>query len=128
MALVDAGASIMARRPSRDEEIDAKILEGGDETYVRVRTPKKERGEMFAIAEQLLGASKIRVVCADGQTRLGRIPGKLRRRMWIREGDLLIVVPWEFQDEKANVVWRYTKTQATYLSRQGRIPKVVDIF
>lgn len=118
----------MARRPSRDEEIDAKILEGGDESYVRVRTPKKERGEMFAIAEQLLGASKIRVVCADGQTRLGRIPGKLRRRMWIREGDLLIVVPWEFQDEKANVVWRYTKTQATYLSRQGRIPKVVDIF
>jgi translation initiation factor 1A len=118
----------MARRSSRDDEIDAQIREGGDGAYVRVRVPRKERGEMFAIAEQLLGASKIRVVCADGQTRLGRIPGKLRRRMWIREGDLLIVVPWEFQDEKANVVWRYTKTQATYLSRQGRIPKVVDIF
>ena len=118
----------MARRPNRDYVIDQQILEGGTEAYVRVRLPKKERGEIFAIAEQLLGASKIRVVCADGKTRLGRIPGKLRRRMWIREGDLLIVVPWEFQDEKANVVWRYTKTQSTYLSRQGRIPKVVDIF
>jgi len=118
----------MAKRPSIDETIDQRILQAGEDDYVRVRTPKRERGEIFAIAEQLLGASKIRVVCADGKTRLGRIPGKLRRRMWIREGDLLIVVPWEFQDEKADVVWRYTKTQATYLSRQGRIPKVVDIF
>ncbi len=118
----------MPRRPSLDDKIDAQIREAGRDSYVRVRVPKRERGEIFAIAEQLLGASKIRVVCADGKTRLGRIPGKLRRRMWIREGDLLIVVPWDFQDEKANVVWRYTKTQSTYLSRQGRIPKLVNIF
>ena len=118
----------MPRRPSLDDKIDAQIREGGGAAYVRVRVPKREKGEMLSFADQLLGASKIRVVCADGQTRLGRIPGKLRRRMWIREGDLLIVVPWEFQDEKANVVWRYTKTQSTYLSRQGRIPKVVNIF
>ncbi len=118
----------MARRPSRDDELDQRILEAGTDEFIRVRLPKREKGEIFAIAEQLLGASKIRVVCADGKTRLGRIPGKLRRRMWIREGDLLIVVPWDFQDEKADVVWRYTKTQSTYLSRQGRIPKVVDIF
>lgn len=118
----------MPKRESFDEKIDRAILEGGAGAYVRVRIPRREKGELFAIAEQLLGASKIRVVCADGKTRLGRIPGKLRRRMWIREGDLLIVVPWEFQDEKADVRWRYTKTQATYLSRQKRIPKIVDIF
>jgi translation initiation factor 1A len=117
----------MPRRPSLDDKLDAQIL-SGEGGHVRVRTPRREKGEIFGIAEQLLGASKIRVVCADGKTRLGRIPGKLRRRMWIREGDLLIVVPWEFQDEKANVVWRYTKTQSTYLSRQKRIPKIVDIF
>ena len=118
----------MPRRSSHDEAIDAAILEGGEAAQVRVRTPRRERREMFGIAEALLGASKVRVVCADGKTRLGRIPGKLRRRMWIREGDLLIVNPWEFQDEKCDVVWRYTKTQAIYLSRQGRIPKVVDVF
>jgi len=116
------------KKPSHDEEIDNAILQGGDAANVRVRTPRRERRETFGIADALLGASKVRVVCADNKTRLGRIPGKLRRRMWIREGDLLIIVPWEFQDEKCDVVWRYTKTQATYLSRQGRIPKVVDIF
>ncbi|MFQ6127948.1 MAG: translation initiation factor eIF-1A [Thermoplasmata archaeon] len=95
---------------------------------VRVRLPNGKSGEMFAIADQLLGASRIRVMCADGKSRLGRIPGKLRKRMWIRQGDLLIVKPWEFQSEKANILYRYTKTQSTYLSRKRKIPKLVDIF
>lgn len=98
------------------------------EELVRVRLPRERLGEMFAIADQLLGASRIKVMCADGKSRLGRIPGKLRKRMWIREGDLLIVKPWEFQSEKANILYRYTKTQSTYLSRKGKIPKLVDIF
>jgi translation initiation factor 1A len=89
---------------------------------------KVRNREMFAIADQLLGASKIRVMCADGKSRLGRIPGKLRKRMWIREGDLLIIQPWDFQEEKANILYRYTRTQATYLSRRGKIPELVDIF
>jgi len=101
---------------------------GGSDGIGRVRLPKARSGEMFAIADQLLGASKIRIMCADGKSRLGRIPGKLRKRMWIREGDLLIILPWEFQDEKANILYRYTRTQSTHLSRRGKIPKLVDIF
>lgn len=83
---------------------------------------------MFGIADQLLGASRLRVMCADGRSRLARIRGKMRRRMWIRTGDLVVLKPWEFQDEKADVVWRYTKTEATYLSRKGMIPESVDVF
>jgi len=100
----------------------------GQPEFVRVRLPRKRDGEMFGIADQLLGASRIRVMCADGKHRLGRIPGKIRKRMWIREGDLVIVQPWEFQDEKANILYRYTRTQAMYLSRKKMIPKSIDIF
>lgn len=99
-----------------------------EEEYVRVRLPRKKAGEMFGIADQLLGASRLRVMCADGRSRLARIRGKMRRRMWIRTGDLVVLKPWEFQDEKADVVWRYTKTEATYLSRKGMIPESVDVF
>lgn len=102
------------------------MLEG--EEYVRVRLPRTKEGEIFGIADQLLGASHIKVMCADGKSRMARIPGKLRKRMWIREGDLVVVSPWDFQDEKADVVHRYTKTESTYLSRKGMIPKSVDIF
>ena len=80
------------------------------------------------MADKLLGASKIRIMCADGKTRLGRIPGKIKKRMWIREGDLLIVKTWEFQDDKADIIYRYTKTQSSYLSRKKMIPEIVDIF
>ncbi len=99
-----------------------------DEGYIRVRLPRSKEGEIFGIADQLLGASHIKVMCADGKSRMARIPGKMRRRMWIREGDLVVVKPWDFQDEKADVTHRYTKTEATYLSRKGMIPESVDVF
>lgn len=97
-----------------------------EEVYVRIRLPRK--GEIFGVADQLLGASRIKVVCADGKSRMGRIPGKIRKRLWIRTGDLVIVRPWSFQDEKSDIVWRYTKTQAANLSRKRLIPKELDMF
>jgi translation initiation factor 1A len=96
--------------------------------YLRVRLPNLREKEIFGIADQLLGASRIKVMCADGKSRLGRIPGKLKKRMWIREGDLVVVRPWDFQDDKCDILHRYTKTEATYLSRQGKVPKTIDIF
>ena len=94
----------------------------------RTRLPNTRKGEIFAIAEQLLGASRIKVMCQDGVSRMGRIPGKIKKRMWIREGDLLIVRPWQFQDDKADIIFRYTKTESSYLSRRGLIPKTLDLF
>ncbi len=83
---------------------------------------------MFGIVEKLSGASRLNVMCEDGFTRSSRIPGKMKKRMWIREGDLVIVKPWPFQNEKADVVYRYTQTQANYLSRNRLLPDVINIF
>lgn len=94
----------------------------------RVRLPNSDKGEIFAIADQLVGASRIKVMCEDGVSRLGRIPGKIKKRMWIREGDLLIVRPWDFQKDKADIIFRYTKTESSYLSRRGLLPKTIDVF
>jgi translation initiation factor 1A len=99
-----------------------------EEGYVRVRLPDHKKAELFGIADQLQGGSRLKVNCEDGKSRMARIPGKLKRRMWIREGDLVIIRPWDFQNEKCDVVFRYTKTQASYLSRRGMIPKQIDIF
>jgi len=114
--------------PYRQREEEPEIGPDGEPEFVRVRLPRKKEGEMFGIADQLLGASRIKIMCADGKYRMGRIPGKIKKRMWIREGDLVIVQPWDFQDEKANIQYRYTKTQAMYLSRKKMIPKSIDVF
>ena len=121
----------MGRR--REEEVDEELLaqlesDDADSDKIRVKTPKTRINEMFAIADQILGGRRLRAVCADGETRLARIPGKMRRRQWVREGDLIIIQPWDFQDSKADVRMRYTKTQALYLSRKGALPEIVDTF
>ncbi|RJV02537.1 MAG: translation initiation factor eIF-1A [Candidatus Poseidoniales archaeon] len=123
----------MGRR--REEKVDEEELarlesvEGDTSVQrIRVKMPNSKVNEMFALAEQILGGRRVNVLCADGEMRLARIPGKMRRRQWVREGDLIIVWPWDFQDSKADVKHRYTKTQAMYLSRKGVLPDVVDLF
>ena len=113
-----------------DEEELARLMdnEGGGSSKIRVKMPNTKVNEMFAIADQILGGRRVTVRCADGESRMARIPGKMRRRQWVREGDLIIVWPWDFQDSKADVKHRYTKTQAMYLSRKGVLPSDVDIF
>ena len=89
----------------------------GSEEIVRVRLPKKRNRELFGRADLMLGANHIRVRCEDGVTRMGRIKGKIKKRLWIREGDLLIVVPWSFQDEKCDIIYRYTRPQVEWLRK-----------
>ncbi|MCD6170840.1 MAG: translation initiation factor eIF-1A [Thermoplasmata archaeon] len=94
----------------------------------RFPLPNKSKGEMFAIAEQHMGAGRIKVTCEDGKSRMGRIPGKIKKRKWIKNGDLLIIRPWEFQDEKADIIYRYTRTQIANLLRKNLIPDSINVF
>ena len=89
------------------------------EEFTRVRIPQKSANEILGTVESLLGANKLRVRCMDGVVRLTRIPGKIKKRMWIREGDVIIIVPWSFQNEKADIIWKYTSPQANWLERKG---------
>jgi translation initiation factor 1A len=74
----------------------------------------------------MMGANHIRVRCFDGVTRLGRIKGKIKKKVWIREGDILIVVPWSFQDDKCDIIYRYTGPQVEWLRRNGYLFRVIE--
>jgi translation initiation factor 1A len=103
------------------------VVEGGEEVG-RLPLPRRNRGEIFGVANQLLGAARIRVMCEDSISRMGRITGKMKKKMWIREGDLLILRPWGFQEGKADILFRYSRTQAQYLARRNLLPPSIDIF
>ncbi len=127
--VLHARLGTMARREETvDEELLAAMEASETATSFRVKMPDAKIGEMFAIADQILGGRRLNVICSDGKTRLGRIPGKMRRREWVRENDLIVILPWDFQDSRCDVRHRYTKTQALYLSRKNLIPEIVDIF
>ena len=102
--------------------------DGPEEEYIRLKLPNKNKDEMFAIAERLMGGSRIHVACADGKSRLARIPGRMKRRQRVRAGDLVIIKPWDIQDEKADIIFRYRRTQAVVLSRRRLLPEEIDVF
>ena len=92
----------------------------------RIHLPRGR--ETFGLIEQRLGASRMRVRCLDGKTRVCRIPGRLTRKLWVRENDIVIVEPWEYSgDEKGDVMYKYTPTQTFFLRRKGYL-KELDNF
>jgi len=76
--------------------------------------------EVLGVATKMLGFDRIMVKCQDGFERLCRIRGKMKRRVWIRVGDIVVVSPWDFQREtRGDLTWRYTQGQAEMLRRKG---------
>lgn len=75
--------------------------------------------DVLGIAVRLLGFDRILVKCQDGRECLCRIRGKLKRRVWIREGDVVLVSPWDFQDKRGDIFWRYRRSQAEWLRRKS---------
>jgi translation initiation factor 1A len=76
----------------------------------------------------MYGYDRVLVDCADGKQRLCRIRGQLKRRIWIKEGDLVLVSPWDFQrNSRGDIWWRFTKNQALELVRKGVIPDFLKV-
>ena len=93
-----------------------KVL--SEEVLSRVVMPAP--GDVLGIAIKLLGFDRVLVKCQDGHERLCRIRGKMKRRVWIRQGDVVLISPWDFQsDKRGDVFWRYTKAQADTLRKKG---------
>ena len=68
-----------------------------------------QNGEVVGSVIKLMGAAKFLVRCSDGRERLCSIPGRFKRRFWVKEGDAVIVKPWVVQtDERGDIVWRYS--------------------
>ncbi|RLI95684.1 MAG: translation initiation factor eIF-1A [Candidatus Altiarchaeales archaeon] len=113
----------MAEKNKRRENKNKKG--SGDVGVIRVRIPRK--GQVLGEVEQLLGNRRMLVKCTDGHTRLCRIPGKVRKRIWINEGSIVLVEPWSVQEnERGDILWRYTSGQVEWLEKKGFLKKLVE--
>lgn len=90
----------------------------------RIRIPRQ--GEVLGAVEMMLGADKLKVICDDEKIRICRIPGRLRKKVWIGAGDLVLVQPWKVQtDIRGDIIFRYTSTQANWLKRKGFVKTIL---
>ncbi len=109
---------------SRKKEEEAK-QEAIAQDIARVKLPRGS--QTFGIVEQRLGGTRMRVRCMDNHTRICRIPGRLKRRLWVREGDTVLVEPWELSsDDKGDVIFKYKKVQVDYLKSRGHLKALMD--
>ncbi len=105
---------------SKKKELE-KMQEQLETEVSRVKLPRDNQS--FGIVDQRLGASRMRVRCLDEKTRICRIPGRLKRKLWVREGDL--VEPWEMGgDEKGDIIFKYRPSQIEWLKRKGYLKKL----
>ncbi len=78
-----------------------------------------QQGELLGRVIKLVGGDNIIVKCTDGKVRTCRIRGKIKRRMWIRDADLVLVAPWDFQSDRADIIWRYISAHAEKMKADG---------
>ncbi len=99
-----------------------------EEELLRVRIPRGK--EVLGIVQQRLGGSRMRVLCLDGKDRICRIPGRLRRALWVRESDVVIVEPWELGgDEKGDIIHKYKgKAEVDFLKKKGYLKNIQEEF
>jgi translation initiation factor 1A len=78
------------------------------------------KNDILGIVTKNYGQTRMNIKCQDGETRICRVRGKMKKRMWVREGDVVLINPWDFQSaEKGDIIFRYTSNQAFLLREQG---------
>tara|TARA_Y100000389_G_C16974066_1_gene277067 strand:- start:76 stop:492 length:417 start_codon:yes stop_codon:yes gene_type:complete len=95
----------------------------GNATNIQIEF--KESGQEYALISKLLGNGRCECKCADGMTRLGHIRGTMRKRVWINMGDTVLVSLREYQDQKADIIHKYSFDEVKKLLAYGEIQTVV---
>merc|ERR1711865_825249 len=77
--------------------------------------------------QRMLGNGRCDVTCFDGVKRLCHIRGKMRKKVWCNQGDIVLVSLRDFQDEKGDIIVKYTADEARNLKAYGELPDTVKI-
>jgi translation initiation factor 1A len=89
-----------------------------EDDFGRIQLPVAN--DVLGIATRMLGFDRMMVKCQDGHERLCRVRGKLKRRVWVRLGDVVLVSPWDFQsDVRGDICARYRRNETSWLRSKG---------
>merc|ERR1719355_120562 len=91
--------------------------------------PAKRELEFKEYGQELkmLGNGRLEAQCFDGVKRLAHIRGKMRKKQWVHLGDIILISLRDFQDEKADVILKYTPEEAPNLKAYGELPEKADV-
>ena len=87
----------------------------------------KEDGQEYAQVLRMLGTGRLEAYCIDGVKRLCHIRGKMRKKVWVNTGDIVLLGLREYQDEKADVILKYMADEARSLKQYGELPDNIRV-
>ena len=87
----------------------------------------KDESQEYAQVLRMLGNGRLEAMCFDGEKRLAHIRGKMRKKVWINNGDIILLSLREFEDGKADVIQKYTPDEARSLKQHGELPEATKI-
>jgi len=87
----------------------------------------KEEGQEYGQVLRMLGNGRLDAQCFDGVKRLCHIRGKMRKKVWVNQGDIVLISLRDFQDGKADVILKYTAEESRRLKAQGQLPDSTKI-
>ncbi len=107
-------------------ENEVREVKDGEAIVTRVKVPRGK--EVLGVIEQRYGGMKMLVRCLDGKSRNCRVPGRLKRKLWIREGDIVIIEPWEFDNDRGDILFKYTPAAVDWLKQRGYLKEILGEF
>ncbi|XP_002128717.2 eukaryotic translation initiation factor 1A, X-chromosomal [Ciona intestinalis] len=87
----------------------------------------KDDGQEYAQVIKMLGNGRLEAMCFDGVKRLCHIRGKLRKKVWINQSDIILIGLRDYQDQKADVIMKYNAEEARNLKLYGELPDSAKI-
>jgi translation initiation factor 1A len=87
----------------------------------------KEEGQEYAQVTRMLGNGRVEAFCFDGTKRLAHIRGKMRKKVWVNQGDIVLLGLRDFQEDKADIILKYSADEARTLKSYGELPDTAKI-
>jgi len=100
---------------------------GKNESEEKRQLNQKQPGQEYGQVLRMLGNGRLECYCFDGKKRLCHIRGKMRKRVWVNQGDIILIGLRDFQDDKADVILKYNADEARQLKKVGAIPADINI-
>lgn len=120
----------MARVSHRLANTNTKAKRGGQRRTATNQGAKRELllredGQCYARVVKKFGDGRFEVAADDGATRLAHVRGKLWKRVWIGGGDTVLICLRQFQDQKSDIIHKYSDDEVRRLLQLGELPEAL---
>jgi len=89
----------------------------------------KGEGEEYAQVKKVNGSGRYHLLCFDGQERLGIGNGRIKKRVRVQLGDIVLVERWldMTADDKCTIIHKYDDDEARKLQSEGHFPDTLQL-